>query len=109
MRGNAHVVVFSIQYVMAIEKSGFNMIQCNVVIMLLANHSLDTKSGSDPNRSQWPLAMVISVVVGSRSAPKLEAAKQGFHRLATDTVEVQGVPKRSKWIFNARNMLRTCQ
>lgn len=42
------------------------------------------------------VAMVISVVVGSRSAPKLEAAKQGFARLTAIGVEVIGVA----WIWN---------
>ncbi|CAK9004088.1 Inosine/xanthosine triphosphatase (ITPase/XTPase) (Non-canonical purine NTP phosphatase) (Non-standard purine NTP phosphatase) (Nucleoside-triphosphate phosphatase) (NTPase) [Durusdinium trenchii] len=39
--------------------------------------------------------MVISVVVGSRSAPKLEAAKQGFARLTAIGVEVIGVEAES--------------
>lgn len=33
----------------------------------------------------------ISVVVGSQSAPKLEAARQGFERLGSASVEVTGV------------------
>lgn len=36
-----------------------------------------------------PFAMV-TVVVGSQSAPKLEAARQGFQRLV-ETVEITGV------------------